>query len=160
MEGVTVRPLEYADCAAAAEVWWRSRTAAAQHLPDPVHSRADVERWFAEVLYPDHQTWIAVRDDEVVGVLTLDGDDLDQLYVVPEAAGHGIGSMLVDLAKALRPDGLALWVFQTNTVAQEFYRRRGFVEVARTDGSDNEERAPDVRMVWVGQRGDRLGSRA
>jgi ribosomal protein S18 acetylase RimI-like enzyme len=113
-----------------------------------VHSRDEVRQWFADVLLPDGLTWVAEQDGALVAVLTLDGDDLDQLYVVPEAAGQGIGSMLVDLAKQLRPDGLALWTFQTNLAAQEFYRRHGFTEVRRTDGEHNEERAPDVRMVW------------
>ena len=55
---------------------------------------------------------------------------------------------LLDLAKSLRPDGFGLWVFETNAGARRFYERHGLVEVERTDGSDNEERAPDVRMAW------------
>ena len=55
------------------------------------------------------------------------------------------------------PGGLALWTFQSNTRAQEFYRRHGFTEVRRTDGSANEERVPDVRMVW-GSHPERLES--
>ena len=159
MDGVVVRPLEPADCDAAADVWWESRLAA-PGMPAPIHTFAEVRRWFAEVLLPDGQTWVALDDDgSPVGVLVLDGDDLDQLYVVPASAGAGIGSMLVELAKSLRPDGLALWVFESNVSARAFYRRRGFAEVRRTDGASNEERAPDVRMVW-GDHGEGLGSRA
>lgn len=151
MDGVVVRPLEREDCAEAAAVWWRSRTADGTQLPAPVHTPDEVRRWFAEVLLPDGQTWVAeseLEDGGVIGVLTLDGDDLDQLYVVPERAGQGVGSMLVDLAKGLRPDGLELWTFQSNTRAQRFYAGHGFTEVRRTDGAANEERAPDIRMVW------------
>ena len=153
-----VRPLEEDDCDTAAEAWWRSRVAAAG-MPPPVHSLAEVRRWFAEVLLPDGQTWVADDAGSLVGVLVLDGDDLDQLYVVPAAAGTGIGSMLVELAKSLRPDGLALWVFESNSAARAFYRRHGFAEVRRTDGATNEERAPDVRMVW-GNHEEGLRSRA
>lgn len=162
MDEVGVRLLTAGDCEAAAETWWLSRTTAAG-MPGPVHTSDEVRRWFCEVLLPDGQTWIAERAGRLVGVLTLDGDELDQLYVVPEVSGQGVGSMLVDLAKALRPDGLALWTFETNVEAQEFYRRRGFSEVRRTDGADNEERAPDVRMVWGNHSeagGEGLGSRA
>ena len=153
-----VRPLEADDCDAAADAWWLSRTTAAG-IPAPIHSHDEVRRWFAEVLLPDGQAWVADRDGSLVGVLVLDGDDLDQLYVVPEAARSGIGSMLVELAKSLRPDGLALWAFESNTSARAFYRRHGFAEVRRTDGAANEERAPDVRMVW-GDHEERLRSRA
>jgi hypothetical protein len=50
--------------------------------------------------------------------------------------------------KTLRPDGFGLWVFTSNTPARAFYAGHGFVETERTDGSDNEEHAPDVRMEW------------
>jgi ribosomal protein S18 acetylase RimI-like enzyme len=58
-----------------------------------------------------------------------------------------MGTALLDHAKARRPDGLALWVFQMNTPAQLFYEAHGFVAVRATDG-DNEEGAPDLRYVW------------
>ena len=47
-----------------------------------------------------------------------------------------------------RPHGLRLWTFASNTGAQRFYARHGFVEVRRTDGRDNEERAPDVLYAY------------
>jgi ribosomal protein S18 acetylase RimI-like enzyme len=145
---VTVRPMGLPDCDAAAEVWWRSRMAAIPEIPPPIHTEEEVRRWFRDVLLPDAQTWIALAGSRPVAVLTLDGDDLDQLYVDPAFAGQGIGSMLVDLAKSLRPEGLELWTFQSNHPAQAFYRRHGFTELYRTDGADNEERAPDIRMAW------------
>jgi GNAT superfamily N-acetyltransferase len=148
VDDVWIRPLEPYDTDEAADVWWSARHAEGAQLPPAIHSIQEVRTWFAEVLLPDAQTWVALDDGRIVAVLTLDGDDLDQLYVVPDAAGQGIGSALVDLAKDLRPGGLALWTFQTNTRAQTFYRRHDFREVRRTDGSANEERAPDVRMVW------------
>jgi ribosomal protein S18 acetylase RimI-like enzyme len=48
----------------------------------------------------------------------------------------------------LRPDGFGLWVFESNLPAQAFYRAHGFEVTERTDGSGNEERAPDLRMDW------------
>jgi ribosomal protein S18 acetylase RimI-like enzyme len=143
-----IRPLEPSDTDEAAAIWWRSRHADGSQLPPAVHTEEQVATWFADVLLPDGQTWVALDGDRIVALLTLDGDDLDQLYVAPDAAGRGIGSTLVELAKDLRPGGLALWTFQSNTRAQSFYRRHGFREVRRTDGAANEEHAPDVRMVW------------
>jgi GNAT superfamily N-acetyltransferase len=159
VDEVLIRPMEPADTDEAAAVWWRSRHAPGSQVPASIHTEDGVRTWFADVLLPDGQTWIASDDDRIIAVLTLDGDDLDQLYVDPDAAGQGIGSMLVDLAKDLRPGGLALWTFQTNLRAQEFYRRHGFAEVRRTDGAGNEERLPDVRMVW-GAHSERLRSHA
>ncbi|ADB34772.1 GCN5-related N-acetyltransferase [Kribbella flavida DSM 17836] len=159
MDDLLIRPLEPWDTDEAAAVWWKARHADAGQLPAAIHTEAEVAKWFAGVLLPDGQTWVALDDGRIVAVLTLDGDDLDQLYVDPAAAGQGIGSTLVDLAKDLRPGGLALWTFQTNTRAQAFYRRHGFTEVRRTDGRANEEKAPDIRMVW-GNHPERLESSA
>ncbi|MEU4290130.1 GNAT family N-acetyltransferase [Kribbella sp. NPDC026596] len=148
MDDLLIRPLEPYDTGEAAAVWWRSRHAEGSLLPAAIHTAEQVAAWFAEVLLPDAQTWVALDDGRIVAVLTLDGDDLDQLYVDPDVAGRGVGSTLVDFAKDLRPGGLALWTFQTNLRAQAFYQAHGFVEVRRTDGAENEERAPDVRMTW------------
>jgi len=35
--------------------------------------------------------------------------------------------------------------------ARSFYLRHGLIELETTDGRDNEEHAPDVRMVWPGE---------
>jgi len=56
------------------------------------------------------------------------------------------------LAKRERPGGLRLWTFESNTGAQRFYERHGFVATDRTDGRNNEEGAPDILYVWNGER--------
>ena len=86
--------------------------------------------------------------DEVVGFMRLDGVELDQLYIRPGWWGRGIGSRLIEHAKAQSPDGLTLWTFQVNERALGFYAHHGFIELLRTDGSGNEERQPDVRLGW------------
>ena len=85
-------------------------------------------------------------------MLDIAGGWLESLYVLPGHSGSGLGTALLDLAKSLAPAGFGLWVFETNTRARSFYRGRGLVELERTDGSDNEEGAPDIRMVWPGEQ--------
>jgi chorismate mutase len=94
--------------------------------------------------------WVA-EIDQIVGFATLAEAFLDALYVGPEHQGFGVGTALLDLAKARRPDGFALWVFASNAPARAFYRRHGLLELEHTDGSANEERSPDLRMAWPGR---------
>jgi chorismate mutase len=54
------------------------------------------------------------------------------------------------MVKAHRPQGFGLWVFASNSSGRGFYHRHGLIELEHTDGSDNAEQAPDVRMVWPG----------
>ena len=102
----------------------------------------------------EKELWLAeTQPGSVAGILVLDGGWIDAVYVEPQLTGRGIGSELVALAKRERPQGLQLWVFESNAPAQRFYERHGFVAAQRTDGSGNEERSPDVRYVWPGPPG-------
>ena len=123
-----------------------------------MHTDDEVREFFASVVLPTRDVWVAEADGALVGVLVLEGDWVDHLYIVPEWTGHGLGARFLDLAKQERPAGLQLWAFQSNERALRFYERHGFVAMETTDG-DNEEGEPDVRYVWnvAGGSGDRAG---
>ncbi|GIJ75515.1 hypothetical protein Voc01_104320 [Virgisporangium ochraceum] len=139
------------DARMVADVLIGSRLAAGDAIPPGVHSDAETREWVRTVVIPEREVWLAEDADGVpLAVMVLDGDRVDQLYVAPGFTGMGLGSRLVEHAKARRPAGLQLWTFVTNTAAQRFYLRHGFVVAEATDGSGNEEQAPDVRFVWTG----------
>ncbi|MGK5640789.1 N-acetyltransferase family protein [Streptomyces sp. URMC 126] len=144
---MVIRRAVGADAAAAAEVWLGSYGAA---LPSVrrAHGDDEVRAWFRDIVVPHRETWVAVADGTVVGVMVLAGDELDQLYLAPSWQRRGLGGRFVALAKERRPGGLALWTFEINAPARAFYERHGFVAVEHTDGMGNEEREPDVRYVW------------
>jgi len=96
-------------------------------------------------------TWDHIRiaevDGTVVGFACLEGDLLDQLFVLPEWQGKGVGSRLLDDVKALKPSGFTLYTFEKNLAARRFYERRGLVETGR--GFSEEEQEADVAMRWT-----------
>jgi chorismate mutase/GNAT superfamily N-acetyltransferase len=149
-----LRPATVADAGVVADLFLAAREASYPAMPRPVHDpesvRAWVRGWYDDPAHvePLHEAWVAERDGEVVGYLMLERSWLHSLYVRPGLTGRGIGGALLDLAKALRPEGLGLYVFESNEGARRFYAARGFTEVARHDGRDNEEQAPDVEMCW------------
>jgi GNAT superfamily N-acetyltransferase len=146
---VLVRRAEPQDVEAAAEVYLRSRHAAIPAIPPLAHDDDDVRAWFADAVFPQRELWIAARTSgAVIGLMVLDGDFVDQLYVDPGHTGVGIGSELLAVAQSLRPGGLQLWTFQSNEDARRFYESHSFTAVEWTDGAGNEERAPDVRYMW------------
>ncbi len=167
-----VRPVRHGDAAGCAAVYLRSRAFALAGVP-LVHTPAEVRRWMAdEVVGPamagpasrpgGGRMWVADLDGVICGLLVVDADDrpgdgrrggarrgwVDQLYLDPSWIGRGIGGQLVEVAKHRCPGGLSLWTFQNNHPARRFYARHGFTEVELTDGAGNEERSPDVRLVW------------
>ncbi|MEM9032358.1 MAG: GNAT family N-acetyltransferase [Pseudomonadota bacterium] len=109
-----------------------------------VHSRAEVDAFYAEVVFARQD--VRVAGDPVLGFMALDADRsmVTALYVA--TPGYGIGRALLRHAKAGR-DALELWTFQANGPARRFYAREGFYEIRRTEG-DNEEGLPDVLLRW------------
>jgi GNAT superfamily N-acetyltransferase len=132
---------------AVADVWLESRRAAHPAIPAPAHSDDDVRAWMSALVTTNPDVWVAEQDGVLVAVMVLDGSSVEQLYVLPEWTGRGVGSRLIERAKELRPQGLRLWAFTSNRGARRFYEQRGFVAVAATSGA-NEEHAPDVHYVW------------
>lgn len=146
--GPRLRRATGADAGSAAEVYLRARHEAVPDIPPLVHSDDDVRRWMHGVLR-DQEAWLAAAGDgTVLGLRVLDGDWIGHLYVDPAWTGRGLGTRLAELARKRRPGGLQLWTFASNQGAQRFYERHGFTIAERTDGSGNEERAPDLRYAW------------
>lgn len=143
-----IRAADVTDADALAAVHLRSRAAAA--MPPGAHPEHEVRAWLRGRLDVD-DVWVAEDEGLVVGYARCTPTWLDDLYVLPSYAGRGVGSALLELVKVQRPGGFSLWVFEMNAPARAFYARHGLLELERTDGSGNEERAPDVRVVWPGR---------
>ena len=149
----TIRRATAMDAPAIAELLLSSFRAA---LPAVrlVHGDDEVRTWVRDALVAVHETWLAEQRSgtgewpEIVGFMTLHGSHIEQLYV---AVGHwrqGIGSALLDIARARSPRLLELYTFQVNAPAISFYLARGFTIVDANDGSRNEEQEPDYLMRW------------
>lgn len=119
-------------------------------MPPSVHDLSALATRLRERMAED-ETWVAEVGSDVAGYVRFTDEWVDDLYVDPAWSRVGIGTFLLDLVKSGTPGGFGLWVFAENTDARAFYVRQGLLELETTDGSANEERCPDVRMVWPGQ---------
>jgi GNAT superfamily N-acetyltransferase len=146
---VHIRPAEAADADALAEVSARSWEATYRGMiPD-----AALDEWIASShdgwrealahLGPDSpsRAWLAEREAQVLGYATTspardtwlpppDGaGELTNLYLQPDAVGHGVGRRLYDHAVADLAgrgfDPLVVWAFRDNDRARRFYEARG-----------------------------------
>ena len=110
----------------------------------------DARSWLGTLFVERHRLWVWDSDGGVSGFVGVDDGEVSQLYVTPSAQGRGIGTALLEHAKAVSPEGLTLWVFQKNEGARRFYERQGFGLVRLTDGAETIEREPDALYVWAG----------
>jgi ribosomal protein S18 acetylase RimI-like enzyme len=142
-----VRRARPEDADAVADVFLAARSAAMPYLPD-LHAPEETRAWIRDVVLRVQDGHVAEVDGAVGGFLALGAGTVEHLYVRPELQGRGIGSALLDVAKALRGDGFRLWVFQRNAGARRFYERHGLDLVELTHGAANEEREPDALYEW------------
>ena len=113
-----------------------------------VHSDAETLWWIGHVVPRELNVRVAILDGGIAGFAAIRPAWLDHLYIAPACQRAGLGTRLLAEARRIGGDPLRLWTFQRNLAARAFYRRHGFVEEERTDGAANEEREPDVRMIW------------
>ncbi len=113
-----------------------------------LHSPEEDRRFYRERLFKTCKLWGAFDGDAMTGMIAFHDDWIEQLYVLPEAQGRGVGTTLLEVAKR-DSDRLQLWTFQRNAQARRFYQARGFALVEQTDGAGNEEKEPDARYLWT-----------
>lgn len=132
-------------------VWREAREDHLRFLSD-LHDADEDRVYLSGTVLPGNQVWIAEADGCVAGFIAFGQGWVNQLYVAPAFQGRGIGTELLTVAMRCN-ETLQLWAFEVNVPAIQFYERRGFRIVERTDGAANEAKRPDVRMEWSA-RGD------
>ena len=147
---VTLRPAEDADVDDLAALHLETRRASEPAMPAGVHDEAEVRSRMAGRV-AGSEVWLALADGDPVGYVGFTPTWLEDLYVHPAHQRRGIGTLLLDLVRSRLPEGFSLWVFAGNRPALAFYRAHGLVELELSDGSANEEGAPDVRLAWPGR---------
>ncbi len=116
-----------------------------------LHTPEQDRDFFSERVFHDCRVFGAFEADRLVGFIAFRQEWIDQLYVLPDAQGRGVGTALLAAARAEIPE-LSLWTFQKNLAARRFYERNGFVAVEESDGSRNDEQEPDVRYLCGASR--------
>jgi len=144
---VLIRPARITDAPTISAIQREARVRAMPWLP-MVHTPEEDRVFFASRIREGETCMIAAVDGKDAGFICFEGDWVNHLYIHPDHWRGGLGARLLDVAKAAAPR-LQLWTFQGNTSARAFYKAQGFEEAELTDGAGNEERTPDVRLIWA-----------
>jgi putative acetyltransferase len=111
------------------------------------HTPEEDAAFYRTQMFPACQIWGAEKQSKLVGIIAFRKDWVDQLYILPDAQGKGLGSDLLEIAQDAFPV-LNLWTFQRNEKARRFYEFHHFRKVKETKGTRNEEKEPDVLYRW------------
>ncbi|MEK4752470.1 GNAT family N-acetyltransferase [Priestia sp. FSL R5-0597] len=99
------------------------------------------------ILSAHYKVELALIDEQIVGMVAYNADEINQLYIHIDYQGGGIGQRLLERAKAESNGKLTLCTFEQNKNAQRFYEKHGFSIIKR--GGENEEKLPDITYEWT-----------
>lgn len=124
---------------------WRASFEHGVGAPVP-HPVDDHLRFLDEHVLTETDVKLALRDGDLVGFAAFTPESVMQLYVHVDHLGQGIGTRLLDIAKANSGGRLWLYTFVTNTRARRFYERHGFEVLER--GFEPVMQLGDLRYEW------------
>jgi GNAT superfamily N-acetyltransferase len=82
-------------------------------------------------------------EDKPVGIVSVKGNLIEDLYILPDKQNMGYGTKLLQFAVDQCIGKPTLWILENNTNAKRFYLKLGFQETGRiktvTDGLDEIE---------------------
>lgn len=136
-----VRSATSTDVEAIASIWRHGWTDAhAGRVPAELERERRAASWPAQVRHRLPQTWVAEREGDVVGFVTVVDDEIEELYVAADARGSGVAATLLRHGERVIAGAgfTSAWlaVVASNGRARRFYEREGW-----TDGGDFEHQA-------------------
>jgi ribosomal protein S18 acetylase RimI-like enzyme len=125
---------------------WRAAFEEAVGIVDP-HPLAEQRDYFFREVLPANTVTVAREGDALVGFLAASPASVAQLYVFRGHQRRGIGTQLLERAKAASAGSLWLYTFARNARARAFYEKHGFRAVAH--GFEPTWQMDDVRYEWM-----------
>lgn len=105
----------------------------ASNLAHPFLSSDFVEKAkkdLREIYIPKTETWVYEDNNTVIGFISMLGNEIGGLFVLPDNHFKGIGTQLVNFIDELH-DELEVEVFEKNVIGRSFYKKYGFEQIER-----------------------------
>ena len=150
---ISIAPVDESNLDAAAEVhavcWRTSHREICKPEFVASHTTARQREYLRKKLQGGSRLFL-LKDDVPVGLVTVTGNLIEDLYVLPDRQGQGYGTLLLQHAIRECSGTPTLWVLETNRRAAQFYKHRGF----RPTGSVNLENGPLAEIEFVFRQDD------
>ncbi|MEH2009954.1 GNAT family N-acetyltransferase [Nostoc sp.] len=145
---VRIRPYQSDNLEDTVRLWYRTWHETFSHIKHP-HSYSVWKARFRDHLAAHGDIWLAEVENQIVGFVVVIKEEqwLSQLFVDATYQNLGIGSVLLDKAKAICPQGLRLHTLQANTRACAFYERHSFKVGKLSINEINGQ--PNVEYYWM-----------
>lgn len=78
------------------------------------------------------QVWLLKDDQTPVGVVSVNGNLIENLYVHPAYWRRGYGAALLEYAQTQCCAAPVLWILSSNDAARKLYEKHGFAQTGKT----------------------------
>lgn len=143
-----IRPYRDEDFDDVTALWFDAMLTAIPALMERMaHTLEGSRAYFRKSILNENKLWVYEQNGKPVAFLGLNNDFIDRLYVAPQYHRRGIGTALLEFARAEYPNHLWLYTDQANHMARTFYEKNGFV-ATRFGVTPPPESEPDVEYHW------------
>ncbi len=148
---LNIRKYQIDDLDKVVQLWYETWHQTLPFLQHPHKYPAWKSRFINEIVM-DCEVWIAEIENRIVGfvAVNLAEIEINQIFIDFSYQNQGIGSLLIQKAKELCPQGLRLTVLQINQRACLFYEKHGFIPTNMSINKINGQ--PNIEYLWLPDR--------
>jgi len=104
-------------------VWYQASTLAHSFLDEAFVEKVKTD--MREMYIPDSETWVYEEEGHVIGFISMMGNEIGGLFVLPDHHSKGVGTQLLKYISDFH-DELEVEVFKENKIGRAFYDKHGF----------------------------------
>ena len=97
-----------------------------------IHTPERQEQYIVNKLRSGSEFYILFAGEKPVGVVSIKNNIIEDLYVLPDEQNKGYGSKLLVFVMKKCDKKSLLWILETNTKAENFYKKFGFKRTGKT----------------------------
>ena len=109
-------------------IWYDASTLAHPFLKSTFVEK--VKKDMREIYIPNSETWIFEEHNTAIGFISMLGNEIGGLFVLPNHHSKGIGTQLVNFANTIHNE-LEVEVFEKNRIGRSFYDKYGFTQIKK-----------------------------
>ncbi|RKR18749.1 putative acetyltransferase [Maribacter vaceletii] len=110
------------------DVWNQSSSLAHPFLESSFQE--EVRNDMKEIYIPGSDTWVYDEGNRILGFISMIGNEIGGLFVLPNNHSKGIGTKLVNYINNFH-DHLEVEVFEKNIIGRSFYKKYGFKIISK-----------------------------
>lgn len=107
-------------------IWYEASSLAHPFLEADFVEKAKKD--LRDIYIPNTETWVYEDNNAVIGFISMLGNEIGGLFVLPNNHFKGIGTQLVNFIKESHSE-LDVEVFEKNAIGRAFYEKYGFVQI-------------------------------